>query len=91
MSAQTTKTMDMSSHKEMYSYFIQMSVALVLGCILIMVCLLALTMGSAVAAWVGGIGLIFGLVVVFVSLLAGMSWIPSIIVIAGVSALALAL
>lgn len=91
MSDQNTKTKDMSSHKEMYGYFIQMSIALVLACILIMVCLLAMTMGSTAAAWVGGIGLTFGLIVVFVSLLAGMSWIPSVVIIAGVSALALAL
>ncbi|MBZ0215043.1 MAG: hypothetical protein K8F25_00690 [Fimbriimonadaceae bacterium] len=91
MGDQKTPTMNMSSHTEMYGYFLRLSVALVLGCALLSVCLLAMTFGGTLAAWVGGLGLAFGLIVIFITLLSGLSWIPSLIVIAGITALILIL
>ncbi len=91
MSDQKTPTMNMNSHNEMYGYFIRLSVALVIGCVLLMICLAAMTMGGTLAAWVGGLGLTFGLILIFITLLAGLSWIPSLVVTAGVTALILIL
>ncbi len=84
-------TMDMTGHNEMYGYFLRLSVALVLACVLLMICILAMTMGGTATAWVGGLGLTFGLAVIFISLLSGLSWIPSLVVCAGVTALTLIL
>lgn len=91
MSDQKTPTMNISSHNEMYGYFLRLSVALVLGCVLLLICLLAMTAGGTAAAWVGGLGLTFGLILIFITLLAGLSWIPSLVVIAGITLLILIL
>ncbi len=82
---------DMPEHVETYSVFVKMIIAGVLGCILIMVALAAVGFGSTAAIVVSTIGLFVGLIVILVSLLSGMSFVPSIVILAGVTLLALVL
>lgn len=82
---------DMPDHTETYGAFVKMFVAGLLGCILIMVTLAAVGFGSFTAAIITTIGMFVGLIVILVSLLSGMSFLPSIIIIAGVTLLALVL
>jgi hypothetical protein len=82
---------DMPEHTETYGVFVKMFIAGVIGSILIMVTLATVGFGSTAAVIVATIGLFVGLIVILVSLLSGMSFMPSIIILAGVTLLALVL
>jgi len=82
---------DMPEHIETYDAFIKMCFAGLLACILIMVTLAAVGFGSVTAAIISSIGLFVGLIVIVISLLSGSSFVPSIVIIAGVTLLALVL
>ncbi len=82
---------DMPEHNETYGAFVKMFIGGVIGSILIMVTLAAVGFGSTAAIIVSTIGLFVGLIVILVSLLSGMSFMPSVIILAGVTLLALVL
>ena len=82
---------DMPEHTETFSVFVKMIVAGIIACVLILVTLAAVGFGSTAAIIVSTIGLFVGLIVILISLLSGMSFLPSIIILAGVTLLALVL
>lgn len=82
---------DMNAHKETYDNFINIVVAGILACIIIMIALAAVGFGSTASAVIAVLGMTVSLIVIFISLLAGMSFLPSVVVIAGTTLLALIL
>ncbi len=82
---------DMPEHNETYGSFVDICIAGVLACVMIMVALGAVGFGSTAAIVIACLGLVVGLIVLLVSLTAGLSFVPSIIILVGMTFLALVL
>ena len=81
----------MPEHNETYGSFVDMCVGGVLACLMIMVALAAVGFASTAGIVFATIGLFVGLIVILISLVAGLSFVPSIFILAGMTFLALVL
>lgn len=78
---------DFDQHKETYATFVRLTVGAVILTAIVLVSLVGMTMIGGAAFWFGLIGIIVGHIVVAVSLTSGLSWTPSLLVLAATAIL----
>lgn len=81
--------MNYAEHENTYAMFVRLTIGTVVACVMILIALADMAVIGGGAFWVGLIGLIAGLATVSVSLLAGLSWKPSALVLAAMILLTL--
>lgn len=81
---------DYREHERTYDGFIRFTVGGILHVVLTLVCLLGMTYIGGLAFWVGLFGLIIGTVVIVMTLVAGLTWTPTLVTLAAVIILTLA-
>jgi hypothetical protein len=74
----TNGDMDIGEHRETYSSFIHITLGTIIACVIILVSLAAIAVGGPGGFWVGIFGLIVGLAAVSLSMLANLSYLPSL-------------
>ena len=73
---------DMAAHEDTYHSFVRLAVGGVIACATVLVALAAMTVIGGTAFWVGAIGLVIGLGLVAMALVTGLSWTPSLALLA---------
>lgn len=84
MAEQVQGDHDYAEHERTYEGFIRFTIGGILHVILTCICILAMTYIGGFAFWAGLLGLIIGTVVIGMTLIAGLSWTPSLLVLAAV-------